>query len=142
MILASTGRFCALAALLRRSRTGQGGHGEVAQAETVTGVRGDWMLAEGLRPGSVGPLGNRNARGAPWGSYRCAGEEQWVAITVRNDEDWGRLKLELGNPDWAEDSALDTLEGRREAHDRIDGIAAPDAIAAGRVETRLTNKLT
>ena len=117
------GRFTALvalAALLRRSRTGQGGHGEVAQAETVTGVLGDLMLAEGLRPGSVGPQGNRNERGAPWGSYRCAGEEQWVAITVRNDEDWGRLKLALGNPDWSEDSALDTVEGRRAAHDRID----------------------
>ncbi|MFP8876184.1 MAG: CoA transferase [Myxococcota bacterium] len=117
------GRFTALvalAALLRRSRTGQGGHGEVAQAETVAGVLGDLMLAEGLRPGSVGPLGNRNERGAPWGSYRCAGEEQWVAITVRNDQDWGRLKLAIGNPDWAEDSALDSVEGRRAAHDRID----------------------
>lgn len=117
------GRFtalAALAALLRRSRTGRGGHGEVAQAEIVTGVLGDLLLAEGLRPGSVGAMGNRNPRGAPWGSYRCAGEEQWVAITVRDDRDWGRLKLALGNPEWAEDPALATLEGRRAAHDAID----------------------
>jgi len=117
------GRFtavAALAALVRRTRSGQGGHAEIAQAETVTGVLGDLLLAESLRPGSVGPLGNRNERGAPWGSYRCAGEEQWVAIAVRDDTDWGRLKLAMGNPEWADDAALDTLEGRRAAHDTID----------------------
>ena len=81
----------ALAELLGRERTGRGGHVEVAQAEVAAGVIGDLMLAEGLAPGSIVPTGNRRDEGAPWGMYPCAGEQQWIAITVRDDADWAGL---------------------------------------------------
>jgi crotonobetainyl-CoA:carnitine CoA-transferase CaiB-like acyl-CoA transferase len=110
----------AVAGLIRRRRTGEGGHVEVAQAEVVAHIIGDQLLKNAVDPGSVGPRGNRNERGAPWGSYPCAGHEQWVAITVRGDEDWRRLKSAMGNPDWAADSALDVATGRFAAHDEID----------------------
>jgi crotonobetainyl-CoA:carnitine CoA-transferase CaiB-like acyl-CoA transferase len=112
--------LAALAALYRRDRTDVGGHVEVAQAEVVANMIGDLLLKSGLEPGSVGPQGNRNERGAPWGSYPCAGHEQWVAITCRGDEDWKKLRLALGQPEWAMRPELDTLEGRRAAHDEID----------------------
>jgi crotonobetainyl-CoA:carnitine CoA-transferase CaiB-like acyl-CoA transferase len=117
------GRLLALSALggiLRRVRTGKGGHAEVAQAEVVSNMIGDLLLKEGVEPGSVVPQGNRNERGAPWGSYPCAGDEQWIAITIRNDEDWRRFRTALGDPEWAEDSRFDTVDGRRAAHDEID----------------------
>jgi crotonobetainyl-CoA:carnitine CoA-transferase CaiB-like acyl-CoA transferase len=110
----------ALAALVRRERTGRGGHGEVAQAEAVTNMIGDLLLQEGALPGSVVPLGNRSERGAPWGSYPCQGSQQWVAIAVRDDEDWGRLRMSLGNPEWAERPELRRVAGRRAAHDELD----------------------
>jgi len=110
----------ALAGILRRRRTGRGGHGEVAQAEVVANIIGDLLLKEGVAPGSVGPRGNRNERGAPWGSYPCAGFEQWVAITIRDDADWKNFKVALGEPEWAAEVAYDTHEGRRAAHDEID----------------------
>jgi crotonobetainyl-CoA:carnitine CoA-transferase CaiB-like acyl-CoA transferase len=110
----------ALAGVIRRLRTGKGGHGSVAQAEAVVNILGDQMLKAGLVPGSVQPLGNRNQRGAPWGSYRCAGLEQWVTITVRDDADWGRLKTAMGNPEWANDPVYDHAEGRFKAQDLID----------------------
>ena len=50
----------ALAALIRRTRSGEGGHTSVAQAEAVVNILGDWMLKEGVDPGSVRPRGNRN----------------------------------------------------------------------------------
>ena len=117
------GRLCAvgaLAELLGRERTGRGGHVEVAQAEVVAGVIGDLLLAEGLAPGSIVPTGNRRDEGAPWGMYPCAGEQQWIAITVRDDADWAGLVEVLGSPGWATDPALATVEGRRAAHDAID----------------------
>jgi crotonobetainyl-CoA:carnitine CoA-transferase CaiB-like acyl-CoA transferase len=110
----------AVAALIRRRRTDEGGHVEVAQAEVVANIIGDQLLKEGVEPGSVGPRGNRNERGAPWGSYPCAGVEQWVAITIRDDVDWGRFKTAMGDPEWASDSSLDTAAGRHAAHDAID----------------------
>jgi crotonobetainyl-CoA:carnitine CoA-transferase CaiB-like acyl-CoA transferase len=52
--------------------------------------------------------------------YRGAGEEEWLALAVATDDQWSRLRRELGDPEWARDPALATAEGRRVAHDRID----------------------
>ncbi len=117
------GRLSAIAAvagLFRREETGTGSHVEVAQVEAVTGLLGDLLLKAGLEPGSVRPMGNRSERGAPWGAYPCAGEQQWCVINVRDDDDWQRLRAALGDPEWARDAALSTADGRFEAHDAID----------------------
>ena len=52
----------------------QGVHVEVAQVETVVGMLGDLIAAEGIVAGSVVPMGNRSEVGSPWGLYRCAGK--------------------------------------------------------------------
>lgn len=110
-----------LAALLGRERHGlEGAHVEVAQVETLINVLGDLFLKESIVPGSVGPLGNRSERGAPWGVYQCSGEERWCVITIRDDHDWQAFRAVLGEPDWATASELDTIEGRRAAHDALD----------------------
>jgi crotonobetainyl-CoA:carnitine CoA-transferase CaiB-like acyl-CoA transferase len=115
------GRLCtiaALAALLNRQSTEEGAHLEVAQV--VLGMMAEYFLQESLAPGSVQPAGNRSAEGAPWGVYRCAGEERWCVITCRDDEDWARLRGALGDPGWAGDPSLATVEGRRARHDDLD----------------------
>ncbi|RNJ72362.1 MAG: hypothetical protein EB832_03965, partial [Thaumarchaeota archaeon S14] len=87
----------ALAALLRRERSGTGAHAQVSQVEAVIGILGDLLLKEGLA-GGVQPLGNRSERGAPWGAYPCAGDDQWCVICVRGDGDWRALRGALGDP--------------------------------------------
>ncbi|HLM18171.1 MAG TPA: CoA transferase, partial [Acidimicrobiia bacterium] len=115
------GAVASLAALVGRSRgVTRGVHVEVAQVETVVGMLGDLIAAEGVTAGSVVPLGNRSEVGAPWGLYRCAGEEQWVAITCRDDRDWQGLVTAMGNPAWASDGALATVDGRRTRADELD----------------------
>jgi crotonobetainyl-CoA:carnitine CoA-transferase CaiB-like acyl-CoA transferase len=110
----------ALAGLIRRLRTGKGGHASVAQAEAVVNILGDQLLKEGVDPGSVGPRGNRSDRGAPWGAYPCLGNEEWVAITVRDDSDWQKLCVAMGEPVWAASAAYATVPGRIAAQDEID----------------------
>jgi len=39
---------------------------------------------------------------------------------VRDDEDWGRLRMSLGNPEWVERPELRRVAGRRAAHDELD----------------------
>ena len=65
-------------------------------------------------------MGNRSEVGAPWGLYRCDGEEQWVAITCRDDADWQGLVAAMGKPEWASDAALATADGRRARADELD----------------------
>ncbi len=104
--------FAALAALLRRERSGRGSHVEGAQIEAVTGMLGELFLKAGLEPGSVAPRGNRNERGAPWGIYPALGTQQWCAITVCDDADWQSLCKAMGDPDWARSAAYDGAAGR------------------------------
>ena len=110
------GCLCAvgtLATLVGRERgVLQGAHVEVAQVEVVVNTLADLLAAESVEAGSVVPLGNTSEQGAPWGMYRCAGEEQWVAITCRDDADWQGLVAAMGAPAWAADAALASAAAR------------------------------
>jgi crotonobetainyl-CoA:carnitine CoA-transferase CaiB-like acyl-CoA transferase len=117
------GRICALAALaalLRRERTGAGGHAEVAQIEAVTGMLAELLLKEGLAPGSVQPRGNASDQGAPWGVYPCAGEQQWCAITIRDDAEWRRLCEAIDDAALARDARFASAAGRLAARGELD----------------------
>jgi crotonobetainyl-CoA:carnitine CoA-transferase CaiB-like acyl-CoA transferase len=115
------GAVSSLAALVGRARgVNQGVHVEVAQVETVVGMLGDLIAAEGVAAGSVVPMGNRSEVGSPWGLYRCAGDEQWAAITCRSDADWQGLVRAMGDPAWAGDADLATEAGRRARADELD----------------------
>jgi crotonobetainyl-CoA:carnitine CoA-transferase CaiB-like acyl-CoA transferase len=110
----------AMATMLGRERRDVGGHLEVAQVEVIVGLLADLMLKAALEPGSVGPQGNQSARGAPWGVYRCVGNERWCAITVRNDDDWARFRAAIGDPDWTRGHRYETARGRIEARGELD----------------------
>ncbi len=120
-LVGRVGAVAGMAGLVGRARTGHGAHFEAAQVETVLTCMAQFFLKESLEPGSVQPQGNRREQGAPWGVYQSAGEERWVVITCRNDDDWAGLRKALGEPDWAADPALASAEGRRARHDLIDG---------------------
>ena len=112
--------FAAMAALLRRERTGRGSLVEAAQIEAVTGMLGELLLKAGLEPGSVAPRGNKNERGSPWGIYPALGTQQWCAITVRDDADWKNLCKAMGDPDWARNSGYATATGRLARRSELD----------------------
>jgi len=110
----------AMAALLKRERTGRGSLVEAAQIEAVTGMLGELLLKAGLEPGSVKPRGNRSERGAPWGAYPCEGVQQWLVITARDDADWKNLRAAMGDPAWARDAAYDGAAGRQARAKELD----------------------
>ena len=61
-----------------------------------------------------------------------------MAICVRDEEDWGRLRMALGNPEWAERDELRSAAGRRAAHDEIDAKLADWTSARTRVDVTAT----
>src|SRR5205085_2311607 len=54
-----------------------------------------WTMAEPLLAAQLRapplPAGNRSARHAPHGAYRCTGDDQWISIAVTDDAEWRRL---------------------------------------------------
>ncbi len=116
------GHLCAvsaLAGLLQRERTGSGVHCEVAQVEVVVATLGDLLLAEALTPRSVRPVGNDDDRGAPWGVFQCAGDEEWCVVCVRDDDDWAALRTAMGNPGWADAPEWSAHAGRRAGREEL-----------------------
>ena len=114
------GALATVAGLFQRERSGVGYHAEAAQFEGAIGFIGDWLARESLAPGSVHPRGNASERGAPWGAYPCAGEDEWCAICVRSDAEWQALRELLGSPDWTTRPEFATALGRIAAREQID----------------------
>jgi crotonobetainyl-CoA:carnitine CoA-transferase CaiB-like acyl-CoA transferase len=55
----------------------------------------------------------------PHNIYAAAGEDDWLAIAVRNDEEWRRLVALIDEP-WAADAGLLDLAGRARREDELD----------------------
>lgn len=105
-------------ALIKRRRTGLGSYVDLPQRETMSTMIGEAFVAASLRGEAPQHRGDRSARFAPQGAYRCLGDEQWLVISVRDDAEWGALAGMLGRADLA---GL-VLDERRERHDELDGV--------------------
>ena len=104
-----------MTALRRRQQTGEGAFVELALHEGGVALCGPWLIEHQLG-GAPSRIGNRHPQMAPHGVYRCAGDDNWLALGCRHDADWRSLCGLLGagfDPDW-------DLAARRHHHDAID----------------------
>jgi len=120
-----------LAALDKRRRTGEGTFIDVSQYEC-----GCFFLA--------GPLFDYHANGnvierdsnadpvaAPHNAYLCK-EDEWIAASCWDAQEFGRLAETIGRPEWATDDRFTDADARRENASELDrGIAdwAKDQVA-------------
>lgn len=113
-------------ALEERSRRGEGMRVEMSLYEGGVSYSGPWLIDRqlGQQPKS---MGNRHPQMAPHGVYRCAGEDQWIAVAVQNDQQWASLAGKLGM-----ESTWD-LEARRQHEERIDQAIAELVLAQDKV---------
>jgi benzylsuccinate CoA-transferase BbsF subunit len=114
------GCYSVLQALIHRKRDGKGRNIDMAQFECGVGSIGPLLLAGILNGKRPERIGNRSTKAAPQGCYACAGEDQWCAISVENDEQWQALVRILGDSAMAQDPRLLSIAGRMRNHDEID----------------------
>jgi crotonobetainyl-CoA:carnitine CoA-transferase CaiB-like acyl-CoA transferase len=115
------GAFAVLAALHYRAAVGRGQLIELAQIENVLNQLGDAFLEVQLG-GAPQRLGNRDPERAPQGVYPCRGEERWLAISVRDDDEWTALARAIDREDLLSDARFATVAGRYAHHDELDRI--------------------
>ena len=115
------GAFAVLAALHYRAAVGRGQLIELAQIENVLNQLGDAFLEVQLG-GEPQRLGNRDPERAPQGVYPCRGEERWLGISVRDDDEWNALARAIGREDLLADARFATVAGRYAHHDELDRI--------------------
>lgn len=114
------GAFAVLAALLYRARTGRGQFIDLSQQETSIAVLPEGVMEYTMNRTQPPRQGNRDPLMAPHGIFRCAGEQRWVAIAVRDDDDWQRFVRTIGRPELAADPQFKTLAARKGNEDRLE----------------------
>lgn len=111
--------FAVLYALARRSTSGQGCYLDLSQFECSVATIAPLLLASLVNRREPPRIGNRSTLAAPQGCYRCAGQDQWCAISVQTDQQWAALVQAIGSPAWAYGRFASVL-GRLRHQDDID----------------------
>lgn len=111
-----------LAALDHRRRTGEGCYLDISQVEAGVQFLAPHIAACSVTGAVQGAVGNRDALMAPHGVFRAAGDDQWIAIAVRNDRQWRDLAGLIGGAGLAEDSRFATAPSRRAHVDELEAI--------------------
>ena len=91
-IVARIVAIAALAAIIRRDRTGAPAHVHISQAEAAVNQLDVTYVAAEARAAGLPVADNP----ATHGVYPCAGDDEWCVISVRDDADWTALTAAMG----------------------------------------------
>ena len=80
--------FAVLTALRERERTGTGAFIESTMVEAALNIAAEQVIEWTANGVELQRMGNRAPGFSPQGLYPCAGEEQWLAVSVATDEQW------------------------------------------------------
>ena len=113
-----------MTALHHRRQTGEGQFIDLALTEGPICQIGEHIAAYS-RTGNQPPRsGNSHPTHAPYGVYPAAGDDNWVAICVQSDSEWGELCKLMSRPELARDPRFRSEPDRRSNRDELDAIVS------------------
>lgn len=135
------GAIMLMAAIRRQRLNGTGCYIDMSQCETGLMLSGTSIVEHQLTGKPTARYGNRMPfrDWSPHGAYRCAGNDNWIAISVQSDDQWRALVDEMGKPVWALDSCFATATSRKQNEEHLDAKLTTYTIGCERYE--LMNRL-
>src|SRR5262245_26415033 len=112
--------FAILQALDQRQSSGKGTLIDLSQFECGAAMIGPLLMSSAVNRTPPLRRGNRSAVCAPQAVYRCAGPDDWCALSVETDEQWKALTKAMGQTNWGSDRRFAAVAGRIRHHDEID----------------------
>ena len=103
-----------------RNRTGEGQLIDLSQQETSVHLITHQVMDHLMNGKNSRPMGNRDGRMAPHGNFPCGGNDSWVAIAVRSDQEWQRLCTVMGKAELASDQRFASLQARLHNVDELE----------------------
>lgn len=109
------GVIAILAALEYRDRSGHGLYIDLSDYEAVCTTIGPALMEAFDSQMKNMPKGNMadHMPAAPYGCFRCIGEDRWCVIAVFTEAEWNALCSVMGNPAWAMENRFSTLTKRK-----------------------------
>lgn len=120
-------------ALQRRARTGASQFVDVSLHESAISELGEYFIEHQLTGHAPPVVANGHRRYAPHGTYRCRGEDDWIVIAARSDEEWAALCRVAGRG-WERDPRFATMDVRREHRSTLDAAIAEWAVPQDKLE--------
>jgi benzylsuccinate CoA-transferase BbsF subunit len=116
------GTYSILAALEYRDRTGQGLWLDLSHYEAGVATLPEPILDYTMNGRVASRAGNRRGDRAPQGVYPCAGDDEWIAISIASGQQFQSLAeiLALDLPPME----FETFEARQHHHDLLDEVIA------------------
>jgi crotonobetainyl-CoA:carnitine CoA-transferase CaiB-like acyl-CoA transferase len=135
------GAIMLMAAIRRQRLDGTGCYIDMSQCETGLMLSGTSIVEHQLTRKPTLRYGNRMPfrDWSPHGAFRCAGDDNWIAISVQSDDQWRALIEEMGKPDWALDACFATAASRKQNEDNLDAKLTTYTIGCERYD--LMNRL-
>ena len=118
------GLVALFAALARRETTGRGCYIDLSQTEALCATLAPFVLQAQMEGEQPLPTGNAHPAMAPHGIYPTAGDDRWLSIAVRDDEDWIALTGVARNQSWATDRRLGSASERIAQREALDELLA------------------
>ena len=116
--------FAIVSALYQKKQTGLGQYIDVSMLRATVATMGVGLMEYEMTGRVMTPRGNYDPVMAPYGNYPCHGDDAWVSIAVRTEDEWQGLKEAIGNPAWCDQeefaSRYSRLEHRRELDNNLE----------------------
>ncbi len=117
-----TSIFAMGSALRYRNKTGHGQWIDIGMYQAGVMFLSEYILDAQVNGRDGGRIGNRHPYRAPQGCYPAAGDDQWLVISVADEDEWLSLCGLMGRDDLAGDHQYASVTGRQNNHDAIDDI--------------------
>jgi crotonobetainyl-CoA:carnitine CoA-transferase CaiB-like acyl-CoA transferase len=116
----ATVAFAVQAALYARERTGEGQLIDLAQGEAIVHHLSYALMDAFMNDRVQEHWGNRHPWMAPYGVFRCQGEDHFLALAVDSDAAFEALCAEMGRPELASDERFADAASRYRNQDELE----------------------
>lgn len=108
-----------LAALYHRKKTGEGQLVEVAMMDSLFGLLDKQILEYSMTGVEPERTGNAHTEFAPEDVFTTAGEDNHVALSVRDEAAWRAFCTVMGHEEWAEDPRFSSNALRKKNYEEL-----------------------
>ncbi len=118
-----TATAAVVTALARRAADGTGGFLDMSMQEAGMALLGEYFVEQQLTGQQPAVRGNSHPYHAPYGTYRCQGDDHWIVIACQNQQHWEAL-CRLAGQGWEQEARFVTLPARLQQRAALDQVIA------------------